>query len=44
MYALITGFMEARENLSGITSEIKEETSLDVTDLKLIGVCMTSSA
>ena len=39
MYALITGFMEAGETPEGgITREIKEETSLDVTDLKLIGV------
>ena len=39
MYALITGFMEAGETPEGgITREIKEETSLDVTDLQLIGV------
>lgn len=39
MYALITGFMEAGETPEGgITREIKEETNLDVTDLKLIGV------
>lgn len=39
MYALITGFMEAGETPEGgITREIKEETSLDVSDLKLIGV------
>ncbi|MDW5442191.1 NUDIX hydrolase [Polaromonas sp. SM01] len=39
MYALITGFMEAGETPEGgITREVKEETNLDVTDLKLIGV------
>ena len=39
MYALITGFMEAGETPEGgIAREIKEETNLDVTDLKLIGV------
>ena len=39
MYALITGFMEAGETPEGgISREVKEETSLDVTDLKLIGV------
>jgi NAD+ diphosphatase len=39
MYALITGFMEAGETPEGgITREIKEETNLDVSDLKLIGV------
>lgn len=38
MYALITGFMEAGETPEGgITREVKEETNLDVTDLKLIG-------
>ncbi len=39
MYALITGFMEAGETPEeGIAREIKEETALDVTALKLIGV------
>lgn len=39
MYALITGFMEAGETPEGgIAREIKEETSLDVSALKLIGV------
>lgn len=39
MYALITGFMEAGETPEGgIAREIKEETNLDVTALKLIGV------
>ncbi len=39
MYALITGFMEAGESpQAGITREIKEETSLDVSQLNLIGV------
>ncbi|MFI5444435.1 NUDIX hydrolase [Polaromonas sp. UC242_47] len=39
MYALITGFMEAGETPEGgITREVKEETNLDVSDLKLIGV------
>ena len=39
MYALITGFMEAGESpLEGIVREIKEETSLDVTALNLVGV------
>jgi NAD+ diphosphatase len=39
MYALITGFMEARETpQEGITREIREETSLDVRELNLIGV------
>ena len=39
MYALITGFMEAGETPEdGITREIKEETSLDVQSLDLIGV------
>ena len=39
MFALITGFMEAGETpQAGITREIKEETSLDVTALDLIGV------
>ena len=39
MFALITGFMEAGETpKEGIQREIKEETSLDTTALKLIGV------
>lgn len=39
MYALITGFMEAGETPEGgIAREIKEETSLDAQELKLIGV------
>ena len=39
MYALITGFMEAGESpQEGIRREIKEETSLDVQELNLIGV------
>ena len=39
MYALITGFMEAGETPEeGIAREIKEETSLDTTALKLVGV------
>ena len=39
MFALITGFMEAGETPEeGIAREIKEETSLDATALKLIGV------
>ena len=39
MFALITGFMEARETPEeGITREIAEETSLEVQHLKLIGV------
>jgi NADH pyrophosphatase NudC (nudix superfamily) len=38
-FALITGFMEARETPhEGITREVKEETNLDVISLKLIGV------
>jgi NADH pyrophosphatase NudC (nudix superfamily) len=38
-FALITGFMEAGESPEeGITREVKEETNLDVTSLKLIGV------
>ena len=38
-YALITGFMEAGETPEGcIAREIKEETNLDTTALKLIGV------
>ncbi len=39
VFALITGFMEAGETAQeGITREVKEETNLDVTALKLIGV------
>ena len=39
MYALITGFMEAGETpQEGMAREIKEETSLDVRELNLIGV------
>ena len=39
MFALIAGFMEAGETpRDGITREIKEETSLDVTALDLVGV------
>jgi len=39
MYALITGFMEAGETPEGgIQREIKEETNLDTTAIKLIGV------
>jgi NAD+ diphosphatase len=39
MFALITGFMEAAETPEeGITREVKEETSLHVHQLKLIGV------
>ncbi len=39
MFALITGFMEAGETpQGGITREIREETSLAVTALSLIGV------
>jgi NADH pyrophosphatase NudC (nudix superfamily) len=39
MFALITGFMEAGETpQDGIRREIKEETSLDVTALDLVGV------
>jgi len=39
MFALITGFMEAGETpQGGIAREIKEETSLDATELNLIGV------
>ena len=39
MFALITGFMEAGESpQAGIAREIKEETSLDTTELNLIGV------
>ena len=38
MFALITGFMEAGETPEeGIAREIKEETNLDTTALKLIG-------
>ena len=39
MFALITGFMEAGETPErGIAREVKEETSLDVTSSKLVGV------
>jgi len=39
MYALITGFMEAGETpQEGIAREIKEETNLDASELKLVGV------
>ena len=39
MFALITGFMEAGETPEeGITREVMEETSLQVTQLKLVGV------
>jgi NADH pyrophosphatase NudC (nudix superfamily) len=39
MFALITGFMEAGETPEGgIVREVKEETSLEATSLKLIGV------
>ena len=39
MYALITGFMEAGETpQEGIAREIREETSLEVSALNLIGV------
>jgi NAD+ diphosphatase len=39
MFALITGFMEAGETpTEGIAREVKEETSLDVDQLNLIGV------
>jgi NAD+ diphosphatase len=39
MFALITGFMEAGETPEGgIAREIKEETSLNTTELNLIGV------
>ena len=39
MFALITGFMEAGETPEGgIAREIKEETNLDASALKLIGV------
>ena len=39
MFALITGFMEAGETPeAGITREVMEETSLQVTQLKLVGV------
>ncbi len=39
MFALITGFMEAGETPEGgIEREIKEETNLDTTTLRLIGV------
>ncbi|MCB4363866.1 NUDIX domain-containing protein [Hydrogenophaga taeniospiralis] len=39
MFGLITGFMEAGETPEeGIRREIAEETSLDVTELRLVGV------
>jgi NADH pyrophosphatase NudC (nudix superfamily) len=39
MFALITGFMEAGETpQGGMSREIKEETSLDTSELNLIGV------
>lgn len=39
MFALITGFMEAGETpQGGLKREIKEETSLDTSELNLIGV------
>jgi NADH pyrophosphatase NudC (nudix superfamily) len=39
MFALITGFMEAGETpKDGMSREIKEETSLDTSELNLIGV------
>ena len=39
MFALITGFMEAGESpQDGIRREVKEETSLDITALDLVGV------
>ncbi len=39
MFALITGFMEAGESPEeGIAREVKEETSLDVQSLSLVGV------
>ena len=39
MFALITGFMEAGETpQAGIAREVKEETSLDAHDVKLVGV------
>ena len=39
MFALITGFMEAGETpQAGMAREIKEETSLDTSELNLIGV------
>ncbi len=39
MFALITGFMEAGETpQGGMSREIKEETNLDTSELKLIGV------
>jgi len=38
-YALITGFMEAAETpKEGITREIREETSLEASELNLVGV------
>ena len=39
MFALITGFMEAGETpQEGITRELKEETNLDASAVKLVGV------
>jgi NADH pyrophosphatase NudC (nudix superfamily) len=39
MFALITGFMEAGETPEqGVTREVREETALEVQQLKLIGV------
>jgi len=39
MFALITGFMEAGETpQEGISREVKEETSLDVSEVNLVGV------
>jgi NAD+ diphosphatase len=39
MFALITGFMEAGETpQDGITRELKEETSLDCSEVNLVGV------
>jgi NADH pyrophosphatase NudC (nudix superfamily) len=39
MFALITGFMEAGESpQDGIAREVKEETSLEVQSLELVGV------
>ena len=38
MFALITGFMEAGESpQEGVAREVKEETNLDVRELKLVG-------
>ena len=39
MFALITGFMEAGETpQEGVSREVKEETSLDVSEVNLVGV------